>query len=302
MKKKVFVHAALLESLAAILPETAEKITAAGEALRANFPNIPWNARTLWILANEPDARRVLYVAIMERAAEAAKLPCDWQNEKPTEETRLNRKLVELQTREARAPFLALDGLAHLGAYLRTGVITISKKGETITAQDAAARLAEYCTLYAETDAQAAFVAGLEKMQAAALALESSYKEALAAVPAGPERDALARIGWQYNTPAALGLAENGDGFISLFSQDAAPRALISFFRLSGTAGAPKFYNLAGVESYTAQDAAQLVGCKPEAIKRLALRTLYPALFSGKVLDTRYDRGVTLYPAITTEG
>lgn len=315
-KVKVFENAALLKSLAAHLEGTAEKVTAAGDAMRQHFPALPWNNQILWILTFEPDARHFLCRLILERAAEAANMPCAWDIEetpapafKPDyfaakerqtidEETRLNRKLVELQTRDARAPFLALDGLAHIGTYLRTGALSIGKKGETITAPDAAERLADFCTLYAETPKQAAFVEGLEKMQRAALDLESAYKDALNATPAGRERTALARLAWQYATPARFGLTQNDEGFFSIFAKDAAARALITIFRLTGDKGAPKFYNLAGLpKPYTKEDAAKLIGCKPGQFKGLRMRTEYPALYA-RTIDGR-ALGLNFYPEIT---
>lgn len=280
MEKVVFFDTARRKSLETFLPIAAQRVTAAGDAMRASFPALPWNTRALWVLAFESGARDYLCKIILQRAADAAGLLCAWDKEAAStdEETRLNRKIIEMQTREARAPFLALDAVPHLEAYLRTGVLSIGKKGETITAQDAAARLDAFCTLNAETDAQAAFVAALERLQRAALELESAYKETLKAVPAGsPPRRAFAGMAWQY-TAAEFGLSPNAEGFFPLTAQDAPARALIGFFNLAAKWKEPKFYNLAGIWAYTPEDAAALFGCKLGALQ---MRSRYPHLYSG---------------------
>lgn len=305
MKKAVFLDAARLKSLEATLPVAAERVTAAGDAMRANFPALTWNTRALWVLAFEPAARSYLCQLIKERAATAAGLACAWElgNPEPpkvvnvilpetierpaplSEETRFNRRLVELQTQEARAPFLELDGCPNLETYLRTGALYIGRNGETITAPDAGERLAEFCTLYAETKPQADFVAALEGMQAEAAKMSAAYAATLATLPAQARKELTANAGFYMPTCGALA----SGGQIPLTAKDAAARALISFFGLATARqdAAPKFYNRAGVWNYTAEDARALLGCDLTHLKRLGC--------SGKP-------AAGIYPAIIVEG
>ena len=288
MKKHVFTDAARLKRLGNALPIAAQRVTAAGDAMRAQFPALPWNTRALWVLAFEPGARDYLCKIILQQGAEAAGLCCAWDQEDYTprvqnvilkdtiehpaplsEETKLNRRLVMMQTKEARAPFLGLDAVPELETLLRTGALSIGKKGETLTAPDAAERLAEFCTLYAETDAQAAFVENLEKMQNAAGEMSAAYVKTLAQLPAQARQHLSANAGFYMPTLGAL--AQGGQ--IALTAKDAAARALITFFNLArpGVEAAPKFYNLAGIWNYTAEDANALIGCKLGGLQRLGL-------------------------------
>ena len=300
MKKHVFTDAARLTRLENALPIVAQRVTAAGDAMRAQFPALPWNTRALWVLAFEPGARDYLCKIILQRAADAAGLCCAWDQEDYTpkvrnvilvdtvehpaplsEETKLNRRLVMMQTQEARAPFLALSGLPELEALLRSGALSIGKKGETLTAPDAAERLADFCTLYAETDAQAAFVENLERMQNAAAEMSAAYVKTLAQLPAQARQQLSANAGFYMPTLGAL--AQGGQ--IAITAKDAAARALITFFNLArpGVEKAPKFYNLAGIWNYTAEDANALLGCKLGGLQRLGLSKtaaagVYPAI------------------------
>ena len=288
MKKHVFTDTARLKRLENCLPIAAERVTAAGDAMRAQFPALPWNTRALWVLAFEPGARDYLCKIILQRGADAAGLCCAWDKEDYTPkvvnvilpeevehpaplsaEIKLNRKFVERDTETARAPFRGLDAVPELETYLRTGVLSIGKKGETITAPDAAERLEDFCTLYAETDAQAAFVENLEKMQNAAGEMSAAYVKTLAQLPAQARRHLSANAGFYMPTLGAL--AQGGQ--IALTAKDAAARALITFFNLArpGVEAAPKFYNLAGIWNYTAEDANALIGCKLGGLQRLGL-------------------------------
>ena len=187
----------------------------------------------------------------------------------------LNRKFIERDTQEARAPFLALDGCGLL-PYLRAGAISIDAKGRTQTAPE---RLADYCTLYAETPQQAAFVAALERMQKAAAEMSAAYTAALETLPAQGRKELSANAGFYLPTLGALASL----GQIPLTAQDAAPRALITLFGLAASKTAPKFYNLAGIWDYTAADANALLGCNLAHVKRLGIDAAprpgaYPAI------------------------
>ena len=287
-KQAVFIDAARLKALEENLHFAAEKVTAAGDAMRANFPALTWNTRALWVLAFEPDARAYLCQLIRERAADAAGLSCAWElgNPQPpkielkimpaymemkeppqplSEEIKFNRRLVDLQTKEARAPFLGLDGYI-IEPYLRTGALFIDAEGRTQIATDAAERLADFCTLCAETKEQAAFVAALADMQAAAATMANKYAATLATLPAQGRKELSANAGFYMPTLGALA----SGGQIRITAQDAAARALISFFGLTNARpdAAPKFYNLAGIWDYTAEDARALLGCSLNHLQR----------------------------------
>ncbi len=304
MKKHVFTDTARLKRLENALPIAAQRVAAAGDAMRAQFPALPWNTRALWVLAFEPAAREYLCNEILQRAADAAGMPCEWGREDYTpkvvniilpdevehpaplsEETKFNRRLIMMQTKEARAPFLGLDAVPELETLLRTGVLSIGKKGETITAPDAAERLEDFCTLYAETDAQATFVENLEGMRKAAADMSAAYLKTLAGLPAQARKELAANAGFYMPN---LGAIASG-GQIRLAAEDANARALISFFGLArpGVEKAPKFYNRAGVWDYTAEDANALIPFGRRGLQKLGLSRPAPG-----------SLGVTIYPAI----
>lgn len=302
-KQAVFIDAARLKNLENNLQPVADIVTAAGDAMRANFPALTWNTRALWILAFEPDARAYLCQLIRERAADTAGLSCAWELGDPqppkivleilpkwcemkeppaplSEEIKFNRRLVELQTKDARVPFLALDACG-IEPYLRTGVLSIDAEGRTQIAEDAAARLADFCTLYAETPQQAAFLELLERMRKAAAEMSAAYVKTLAGLPAPARKELAANAGFYMPTLGAL----DSRGEIRLTAKDAAPRALLSFFGLTNACpdDAPKFYNLAGIWDYTAEDARALLGCELKRLRHLGRSTkpagnIYPAI------------------------
>ena len=259
MKKEVvfdsFFDEIRRKKLESCLPAAAERVTAAGETIRANFPSLTWNNLFVLVLAYEPGARGYLYRLAQQAAADAAGLSCRWEIEdyQPAvvnvilpdttdhpqldEETRLNRKLIELQTRQIRAGLWALDGCAFLEDYWRTGVISIDGSGKTQIAEDAAARLDDFCTLTARTERQAAAVAELK------LQVESAPDEVT--------RDRLTGFTLPVRT-------------------------------------SPKFYNSTGLTAYTVEDVARVIGCRPYQVAGLQMRVRHPELYRTSI-DFRYS-------------
>ena len=178
-----------------------------------------------------------------------------------SDDARLNRKFVETQHRAATGK---IDGFKIDAAYLRTGALSIGENGETITAPDAAQRLEEFCTLYAETKEQSAFVAKLAELTAAAVSLEKTYKDFCDLAPTKAGREALRRNLWRYDHGRFDLTDAHGTCGTALHyadDKDAAARALITFFGLSGkTDTAPKFYNLANVPAYGLADLYTITG------------------------------------------
>jgi len=281
MKEKVFVFEAKRQALAAGLNDAAARATALGGIVKTAFPGVSFGVPFLWALMNCNHARpfyslrQLLADTLLNNAAKASGLDCGpgWDertrgyvatdvlgNEHPlarlSDDARLNRKFIELQCKKEAN---ALLSFAIERDYLRAGVIEIDQSGEAHAAQDAAARLEDFCTLYAETKEQAAFAANLERMQRAALALEKAYKDTCASLPAkGAHRGALEALAWAYN-PAQFELTPASAGTIRLTAQDAAARALISYFdRTRDTA--PKFYNQKGVPTIGAAELFAITG------------------------------------------
>lgn len=281
MKKHVFTDAARLGGFKTALPETAAQVTATGEAVRASFPELAWNTKTVWLLAFEPAVRQHLCATILQRASKSANLSCEWEKGDPqppkvvneilpetverpaplSEDARLHRKLVEMQTREARKPILEFIGSELLEVYLRTGALYIDADGKTRTAPE---RLDDYFTLYAETEQQAKFVAALERMREAAKEMADAYRATLELVPSTWRLELAANAGFYQPTAGKL----TSDGHIGLIDADAVPRALIAYFNLTSTTAAPKFYNAAGFWNYTPADVLALTGCAVCSVRR----------------------------------
>lgn len=263
MKEKVFVFEAKRQELTAGLSDAVARVSALGEVVKAVLPRVSFGVPFLWALMDTRPfytLRQLLTDEILNQSAKESGLKCGpvWGErvrgyaevvpphpllDNLSDDVRLNRKFVELQCRKEAG---VLRSFKIDEAYLRAGVIVIDKNGNVKPAKDAAARLEDFCTLYAETEEQATFVAGLERMQRAALDLEQAYKDTCASLPAeGAHRAALEACTWDYD-PDQFGLTPSAAGTIRLTDQDAAARALISYFdRNQDTA--PKFYNRAGV-------------------------------------------------------
>lgn len=268
MKEKVFVFEAKRQELTAGLSDAVARVSALGDVVKAVLPRVSFGVPFLWALMDCEHARpfyplrQLLTDEILNQSAKESGLKCGpgWGEKTRgyvevlvrsdahplaylSDDVRLNRKFVELQCKKEAD---ALRSFKIDEAYLRAGVIVIDKIGNAKPAKDAAARLDDFCTLYAETEDQATFVAGLERMQRAALDLEQAYKDTCASLPAeGAHRAALEACTWDYD-PDQFGLTPSAAGTIRLTDQDAAARALISYFdRDQDTA--PKFYNRAGV-------------------------------------------------------
>lgn len=313
MKEKVLVFDELRQRLTAGLDDAAATVTALGNVVRERFSGFSFGPSFIWLLLIDPPVqdfyhlRRCLADTILNDAADAAGLDCGapWgprtQHEPVyanphdanplaglTDSQRINRKFVELQNRDAVNAVLnfAIDR-----AYIRAGVFSFNKRGSVQVVKDAAARLEDFCTLYAETSQQAAFVAALAKMRAKALELQAARQELCGTVP-----DKLARTVLELNAgdyaAKNLDIMPDGYGRIMLTDADAAARALISCFGLSGqTDGAPKFYNQAGTPAHGAD----------------ALYSATGGSWGAKVLpktepERQQRRRFTTYPAIIKEG
>ena len=309
MRKQVYFDAARRGALADRLAEAAATITAAGEIFREHFPGLAWNTRALWVLAFEPEAREHYCKEILEREAEASKLPCAWDrkdnlepkpreiagfiyNPRPeplSEEIRLNRKFVEIRTRATREKIQALGSIPFLWDYLRAGVLSIGKDGETLTAKDADARLDEFCTLYAEGKQQVAFVEGVEGLRGAAVALAQAFGKLGEAAQGGRFVSLLEHCASDYDTTRLDLLAECRLFYpyagIRLLDPEAVPRALITFFDLGRTEKRPKFYNHAGGWAYTKEEAEEAAGIK--MLGNLALWSSHRRAYPDPLPDAR---------------
>ena len=307
MRKQVYFNEARRAALADRLPDAVDAITAAGEIFREHFPGLTWNTRALWVLAFEPEAREHYCKEILEREAEASKLPCAWDrkdnlepkpreiagfiyNPRPeplSEEIRLNRKFVEIRTRATREKIQALGGIPYLWDFLRAGVLSIGKDGQTLTAKDADALLDEFCTLYAEGREQVEFVEKVEALQAAAVGLSQAFGKLGEAAQGGRFVSLLEHCASDYDATRLDLLAECRLFYpyagIRLLDPEAVPRALITFFDLGWTEKRPKFYNEAGGWAYTKEEAEEAAGIKMQG--NLALwsthRAAYPDPLPG---------------------
>lgn len=301
MKKQVYFNAARREALGARLAEAAATITAAGDTFRELFPSLAWNTRALWVLAFEPEAREHYCKEILKREEEATRLPCRWDyNPQPfrpgydmpgapaaptpeplPEAIRLNRKFVEIRTQQTRERIQALGSIPFLWDYLRAGVLSIGRKGETITAKNAGALLDEFCTLFAEGREQVEFVEKVEALQAAALALSQAFGKLGEAAQGGRFASLLEHCASDYDAARLDLLAESRLFYpfarIRLLEKDAAARALITFFDLERTEKRPKFYNEAGGWAYERKDAEEAAGF--ELRGNLALWTAHRAAY-----------------------
>ena len=313
MRKQVYFYEARRAALADRLAETAGIVSLAGDTLQALFPGLTWDTRALWVFAFEQEAREHYCKEILKEEAEASKLPCEWDREDNTEpapreiagiiynprpeplseEIRVNRRFVEIRTREIREKIQALGWALYLEDYLRAGVLTIGKAGELVIAKDADARLDDFCTLYAEDKQQAAFVEGVERMQTAAAALAAAYEGTAKAMEGERWAPLLGRCAGDYD-PTRLDLlaAPFNTSRMRLVGENIPARALITFFNLEREQGRPKFYNEAGVWAYTLEEAEAAARCK---LKGLQIGARHPRLYRA-VASSEYAAPIFCRP------
>ena len=261
--QEILFHSELFDKLQARLRPFADKVTAAGAAMRKRFPEIPWNTKTLWLVFGERRVRAYLRREIYCR--EAAVLGLEIEYDLPA----INPDdYYYWVPRHASPAALAARPVvrAHVGldanaiedlcwsrldeVFLRTSAVSIGKDGETVVAEDAADRLKDFCTLFAETREQLRFVEAFRRLQDYAKGVFDSHAELVKTLPDDEAKKACASA----PMPEQYRFSIHRDG-LSLFEIDALPRALITFFKLNmSTKGAPKFYNCAGSLKYELED------------------------------------------------
>lgn len=273
MKEQLFSNDELRQQLTNSLPGAADYITETGARLRRLFPGLVWATPTLWALGQYADLRESLCKQIREKKAEEMQLVCSYGELNPSEEIRLNRKLVEMS---ARADISAISGfsLAAIEPYLRCGALSIDAAGNTITAPNAAALIADYCAVFVESAQEKEFVQSLAALKDAAQALEGAHANLCKCVCTAAGKKAL-EGGKHFYSIHRLPIGDN----LRLADKDAIFRAFVAYCIPLRKREQPHFYNAEGRKVISIAELYALTGYKPQATA--ALRLKFPELYKA---------------------
>lgn len=285
MKSEViFVKDRLLNDLLDGIETAANKMTRLGAVIKSRT-SLTWSVSLAWVILKSPAVRKHLSGTITLRADEVRELECSAEERaRIAELLKLARKghfriMEDFATVDPSSDFAELKEMT---TYLRTGVITIDKHGNTVIAKNAKELLTAYCSVIVETDAEAAFVEKAREMQqydgdmkAARQKLIEAHRE-LVALAKDRKGSAAKYLGYSENAPAMreVNLSEE----IRLSSDSAVWRALVTFVKPSrGEKDGPRFYNSVGIPTYDLTQVYALTGYRPEATP--ALRHQYAELY-----------------------
>ena len=290
--QEILFHSELFDKLQARLRPFADKVTAAGAAMRKRFPEIPWNTKTLWLVFGERRVKAYLRREIYCREAAVLGLEIEydlpvinpevyyqWAPRHASPNAIAARSIVRARVGHDANAIEDLCWSKLDAVFLRTSTVSIGKDGETVVAEDAAARLKDFCTLFAETREQLRFVEAFRQLLDHAKGVFDARAELVKAIPDADAKEACASA----PMPEQYRFSIHRDG-LSLFETDALPRALITFFKLNkNTEGAPKFYNSAGCLKYEREDVEDMTHGEQQVPFGFDAASHYARLYGGSL-------------------
>ena len=274
MRELLFTSEQRQRTLEGGIEKAVKKIEALQKVVAEELPGVVWCNNFIWALAQYPDIKTHYYEKIMRSKAAQRKLNCDFGATLVSEDVRLNRKIVELETRPALETIYGFLKLSAVHEYLRAGIITIARKGTVDVAPDARERIAQFCSVYIESAQEKAFVGNLRALQEAAKKAEKLHGDFAASVKAPGGRDAVTQCVRYYMADRfelVPGLRLMSPGMIWC--------AFIAFCTRIRKGDAPHFYNKAGAPDISVTELYQLTGYKPAATPELRIK--FPELYKG---------------------
>ena len=272
MKEKIYTNEKLRRNLEIGLNNAARKLETLRKVAAQDLPCSVWCNNFIWALAQYPDIKFHYRERILKDKAAHLGLTCDFGATLVSEDVKLNRKIVELETRQ---PFETISGflrLSDIHTYLRAGAIYIDEKGAVKIAANASKLIETFCSVYIESTKEKAFIDRLNALQGTAKRLEELHSEFVNSidVPGGKEAAKwCARYYMSDKFELAHGLRLNAANMIW--------RAFIAFCTRIRKNDSPHFYNRAGIPEISVAELHKLTGYKPAATP--GLRIKFPELY-----------------------
>lgn len=274
MKEKIYTSEKLRRNLENGLNNAARKLETLQKVAARDLPGSVWCNNFIWALVQYPDIKLHYRGRILEDKAAHLGLTCDFGATLVSEDVKLNRKIVELETRQ---PFETISGflrLSDIHTYLRAGAIYIDEKGIVKIAANASKLIETFCSVYIESTQEKSFVNNLNALQDAAKRLEKLHSEFVNSidVPGGKEAAKwCARYYMSDKFELVHGLRLNAANMIW--------RAFIAFRTRIRENDSPHFYNRAGIPDISVAELHKLTGYKPAATPELRIK--FPELYKG---------------------
>lgn len=274
MKEKIYTSEKLRRNLEIGLNNAAMKLETLQKVVTQDLPGSAWCNNFIWALAQYPGIKFHYRGRILKDKAAHLGLTCDFGATLVSEDVKLNRKIVELETRQ---PFETISGflrLSDIHTYLRAGAIYIDEKGTVKIAANASKLIETFCSVYIESAKEKAFIDNLNALQGTAKRLEELHSEFVNSidVPGGKEAAKwCARYYMSDKFELVQGLRLNAANMIW--------RAFIAFCTSIRENDSPHFYNKAGIPDISVAELHKLTGYKPAATPELRIK--FPELYKG---------------------
>lgn len=269
-RTKFYTNEALKNSFISALETSAKRIDELGAVVRAETPRAKWGTEYVWTLTQNEAARQHLAGVLLRN--EAARLNLFYPDRKDdapiTAEQRFDMRLAERKAAD-KIDFAYYFNGAILSDLLRMGALSVDGNGAAKIADDAAARIDDFCTIYFESEKEAEFVQRFNELKDAAASLEKAFKAVheLAANPDGKYNISLGA--WDYDVNSFVLGNPRGD-HVKLLAEGAAVDAFLLFQmpRTSGRADTPHYYNKVSCVKLSGANLSTIFGIeiKPFAI------------------------------------
>ena len=282
MKERIYTNEDLCHRLQENLTDAAQRLGALKAVIDTNCPAARWNANFVWALEQYPEAKRHLCQKIHVDAAERAGLACEYGAKIVSEDTRLNRKFVEMQTGTATKAIEAFKIDSYLAAYLRAGAITFGRSGAVTIADNSAELIQDYCSVFVESNAEKALFEKITALQKAGQALQAAHAGFVDAL----EDKAAKRAAAGYAGRFDAGRMYLYDG-LHLASDSCVWRTFVGFCARLRKADKPRFYNTAGTPKISIAELYEVTGYNPEVTPEL--RYKFPALYKNEAYTDKFS-------------
>lgn len=286
MKEKIYTRERMRAELTNGLNDAARKLETLQEVTARNLPGSVWCDNFVWALAQYPDLKYYFRERILKDTATRMGLNYEFGAILVSEDVKLNRKLVEIDARPAIETISEFVAYLDVHKYLRIGAIHIADNGAVKIASDAVERIEAFCSVYAESTAEKAFIGRLTAMQETAARLEKLHGEFLNAIDV-PGGQAAAQTCKRYYTADLFYLAQG----LRLNAPNMIWRAFVGFCANGRKKDAPHFYNKVGIPEIDVPELYKLTGYKPAATPEL--RVKFPKLYKDE--PYRMFIGSTIY-------
>ncbi len=275
MKERIYTHEQLRHRLENGLNDAVNKLENLQRVVVQYLPGAVWCNNYVWALAQYPDIKFHYRERILNGKAAQMGLNCDFGATFVNEDAKLNRKLVEVETRPALTTISEFLRLSDVHKCLMAGAIFIDEKGAVRIAADASKLIETFCSVYIESAKEKVFVDKLKALQGTAKKLEELHGEFINSIEAPGGKAAAKSCARYYDADLfyiTQGLRLNANNMIW--------RAFIAFCACLRKNDAPHFYNETGMPEISVAELYKLTGYKPAATPELRIK--FPELYKDE--------------------